>query len=85
LQRLDPGQQIPNCLRGKPGINKLGVVVMLFFNIPANGVETLAQRAATRGLRIKSERYALLNGTLYPRPGVQVELRGARMFGGLVV
>ena len=49
----------------------------------ADVVQTLTERAATRGLRIKSERYALLNGTLYPKPGMQVELRGARMFGSL--
>ena len=46
-------------------------------------VSTLSDRAAARGLKIKSERYAVLDGTLYPRPGMQVELKGARLFGTL--
>jgi hypothetical protein len=46
-------------------------------------VNTLIDRAGARGLKIKSERYALMDGTLYPRPGEQVALRGAHMFGSL--
>jgi len=46
-------------------------------------VTTLADRASARGLKLKSERYAVLDGTLYPRPGMQVELKGARLFGTL--
>jgi hypothetical protein len=46
-------------------------------------VDTLTDRAAARGLKIKSERFAVLDGTLYPRPGMQVELKGARLFGSL--
>jgi hypothetical protein len=49
----------------------------------ADVVDTLTERAATCGLTIKSERYAVLPGTMYVRPGVQVELRGARLFGSL--
>jgi hypothetical protein len=49
----------------------------------ADVVNTLTDRAAARGLKIRSERYAVLDGTMYPRPGMQVELRGARMFGSL--
>ncbi|HEY3319923.1 MAG TPA: DUF932 domain-containing protein [Planctomycetota bacterium] len=47
----------------------------------ADVVDTLTERAAARGLTIKSERYAVLNGTMYPRPGMAVELRGAKLFG----
>jgi hypothetical protein len=46
-------------------------------------VETLTERARSRGLRITAERYAVMDGTLYPRPGMQVALRGARLFGSL--
>lgn len=46
-------------------------------------VNNLTERAAARGLKIRSERYATCNGTLYPQPGVQVELTGARLFGSL--
>src|SRR5437667_9177013 len=46
-------------------------------------VNTLAERATARGLKIRAEKYAVLNGTMYPRPGMQIELRGARMFGCL--
>ena len=45
--------------------------------------ETVAERASARGLRIKSEKYSLADGTLYPRPGVQVALRGARFYGSI--
>jgi hypothetical protein len=47
----------------------------------ADVVEVLTERAAARGLKIESERYAVLPGTFYPRPGMAVELRGARLFG----
>ena len=46
-------------------------------------VETLTDRAAARGLVIKSERYVLLDGTLYGANGVQTRLPGARLFGSL--
>ena len=46
-------------------------------------VNTLADRAAARGLVIKSERFALLDGTLYGTNGVQTRLPGARLFGSL--
>lgn len=46
-------------------------------------VTALVERAAVRGLKIKSERYAVLDGTLYPKPGMQVSLQGARMFASL--
>jgi len=46
-------------------------------------VNNLIERAAARGLALKSERYALLPGTLYPRPGVSMELQGGKMFGSL--
>lgn len=34
-------------------------------------------------LKITSERFAVLPGYLYPRPGMAVELRGARLFGSM--
>ncbi|GMV82507.1 MAG: hypothetical protein AMXMBFR7_36910 [Planctomycetota bacterium] len=46
-------------------------------------VETLLRRAQAKGLRVTGERYAVMDGSLYPQPGVQVSLRGARMFGSL--
>ena len=46
-------------------------------------VNTLTDRAAARGLVIKSERFALLDGTLYGANGVQTRLPGARLFGSL--
>ena len=46
-------------------------------------VNTLTERAAARGLTIKNERFAVLDGTLYPKPGMQLELRGAKLFGAL--
>ncbi|MCZ7645686.1 MAG: DUF945 domain-containing protein [Planctomycetota bacterium] len=46
-------------------------------------VETLLHRAEAKGLRVANERYAVLDGALYPQPGVQVSLKGARMFGSL--
>lgn len=49
----------------------------------AEVVETLLDRARAKGLRVTAERFAVLDGTLYPRPGVQVTLRGAKMFGSL--
>ncbi|MCW8129361.1 MAG: DUF932 domain-containing protein [Planctomycetota bacterium] len=46
-------------------------------------VETLLQRAEAKGLRVTNERYAILDGALYPQPGMQITLKGARMFGSL--
>ena len=46
-------------------------------------VDTLISRASARGLQVKSERYAVLPGMLYPQPGVQVDIPGARLFGSL--
>jgi hypothetical protein len=49
----------------------------------ADVVDVLTERAAARGLKIKSERYAVLPGALYPTPGQRIELPGARLFGSL--
>jgi|SRR5579862_3031170 len=46
-------------------------------------VNTLTDRAEARGLKIKEERFALLDGTLYTPGGLQTRLPGARMFGTL--
>jgi hypothetical protein len=46
-------------------------------------VNTLTERAATRGLTVKNERFALLDGTLYGEGGVQTRVPGARLFGSL--
>jgi len=46
-------------------------------------VNTLTDRAAARGLVVKNERFALLDGTLYSPNGVQTRLPGARLFGSL--
>jgi hypothetical protein len=49
----------------------------------ADVIDVLTRRAFARGLEIKAERFAVLNGTLYPPSGEPVELRGARLFGSL--
>lgn len=46
-------------------------------------VNTLTDRAAARGLVVKNERFALLDGTLYGANSVQTRLPGARLFGSL--
>jgi hypothetical protein len=46
-------------------------------------VNTLTERAAARGLVVKNERFALLDGTLYGENGVQTRIPGARLFGSL--
>ena len=46
-------------------------------------VNTLTDRAAARGLVVKSEKFALLDGTLYNEGGVQSRIPGARLFGSL--
>ena len=46
-------------------------------------VESLTDRAAARGLRIKNERFALMDGTLYGEGGVQTRIPGARLFASL--
>jgi hypothetical protein len=46
-------------------------------------VNTLTDRAAARGLVIKNERFALLDGTLYGENGIQTRIPGARLFGSL--
>src|ERR1035437_1671827 len=46
-------------------------------------VNTLTERAAARGLVVKSERFALLDGTLYGEGGMQTRIPGARLFGSL--
>jgi hypothetical protein len=45
--------------------------------------DTLIERAQTRGLALRSERWSVMPGKLYPAPGVKVELNGARLFGAL--
>jgi len=49
----------------------------------ADVVDVLTERAGARGLRITSERFAVMPGYLYPTPGMSVELPGARLFGSL--
>jgi hypothetical protein len=49
----------------------------------ADVVDVLTNRACNRGLKITSERYAVLPGALYPAVGERVELAGARMFGSI--
>ena len=46
-------------------------------------VNVLTERAADRGLVIKSERFALVDGTLYGEGGMQTRIPGARLFGSL--
>src|SRR5689334_8495144 len=46
-------------------------------------VDLLTDRAKLRGLKIRTERYAVMDGTLYPAPGQKVELQGARLFGSI--
>jgi len=46
-------------------------------------VNTLTDRAAARGLVIKNEKFALLDGTLYGENGIQTRIPGARLFGSL--
>ncbi len=46
-------------------------------------VEVMTDRARLRGLVIRSERYAVMPGALYPTPGTKIELPGARLFGSL--
>ncbi|MCY3018799.1 MAG: DUF932 domain-containing protein [Planctomycetota bacterium] len=46
-------------------------------------VDVLTERAGARGLKITSERFAVMPGYLYPRPGETIELRGARLFGSV--
>src|SRR5262249_42135137 len=46
-------------------------------------VNSLTDRAAARGLVIKNERFALLDGTLYGEGGMQTRVPGARLFGSL--
>ena len=49
----------------------------------ADAVDALTERAAARGLKICSERYAVMPGHLYPVPGTMVEIPGGRLFGSL--
>jgi len=49
----------------------------------AEVVTTLTERAAARGLKVRSERFAVTSGTLYPQPGIQLEISGARLFGSV--
>jgi len=49
----------------------------------ADVVDVLTERAGTRGLKITSERFAVMPGYLYPTPGTSVELPGARLFGSM--
>ncbi len=44
---------------------------------------TLIDRAGARGLKVRSERWSVMPGALYPSPGVRVELKGARLFGAI--
>jgi hypothetical protein len=47
----------------------------------ADVVDVLTERASSRGLKIRNERYAVMPGALYPTPGQKVEIPGARLFG----
>ncbi|MGD0092253.1 MAG: DUF932 domain-containing protein [Planctomycetota bacterium] len=49
----------------------------------ADVVDVLTERAGARGLKITSERFAVLPGYLHPTPGTSIELPGARLFGSL--
>jgi len=49
----------------------------------AEVVDVLTERAGARGLKITSERFAVMAGYMYPTPGTSVELPGARLFGSL--
>ena len=49
----------------------------------ADVVDVLTERARSRGLSIRGERYAVMSGALYPTPGQRVELPGARLFGSI--
>ena len=44
-------------------------------------VETLTVKAADRGLRIRNERFAVLDGALHPAEGVKIAVPNARLFG----
>ena len=44
---------------------------------------SLVRHVEDRGLRIRSEKWALMDGALYPTKGIRVEIRGARLFGNL--
>jgi Domain of unknown function (DUF932) len=46
-------------------------------------VEAVTALAADRGLRIRSERYAVTDGALHPQPGIQIDMKGARLFGSM--
>jgi hypothetical protein len=46
-------------------------------------VDVLIDRAGSRGLKVRSERYAVMAGALYSPQGSKVELPGARLFGSL--
>ena len=46
-------------------------------------VTTLTERAAARSLVVKSERFAVLDGTLHTQFGEPTRLPGARLFGSL--
>ena len=48
-------------------------------------VNTLTDRAAARGLVVKNERFALLDGTVYGANGVQTRLPGARLSPAVAV
>jgi hypothetical protein len=49
----------------------------------AEVVDVLMKRAGARGLKIRNARFTVVNGALYPTPGVRVELKGAKLFGKL--
>jgi hypothetical protein len=49
----------------------------------ADVVDVLTERAGARGLRITSERFAVMPGYLHPTPGTSIELPGARLFGSM--
>lgn len=46
-------------------------------------VNMLTDRARNRGLKIRSEYYAVMSGALYPTPGDRIDLPGARLFGSI--
>ena len=49
----------------------------------ADVVDVLTARAAVRGLKITSERFAVLSGALYPEAGRKIEVPDAKLFGSM--
>ncbi len=49
----------------------------------AEVVDVLTKRVREKGLRVRDQQLTLVDGALYPSPGVKVEIKGARLFGKL--